>query len=66
MGKNNSKDSSTDILAQAMRRVFKESIEEGVAPLGEHIDHLGKRTNEVEKSLSDRIDTTNKKLLGKD
>ena len=58
MGKNNnSKGSGVDLLAQAMKRVFKEAVEEGVEPLVELVSG-------VERSMATKkdVDTTNKNM----
>ncbi len=50
MGKSNSK-GSIDILALAMKRVFKEVVEEGVVPLGERMGGLNKRVDTTDKNV---------------
>ena len=54
----------TDILAQAMRRVFKEAVEEGVAPLTDLVGDVEKNmaTKKDIEAVSDRIDTTNENM----
>ena len=56
MGKNNSK-GSTDLLAKAMKRVFKEAVEDGVTPLVELVSG-------IEKNMATKadLDTTNKNM----
>ena len=57
MGANNNSKGSTDILAMAMKRVFKEAVEEGVEPLVELVSG-------VERSMATKkdLDTTNENM----
>ena len=52
MGKN-SKGSSVDLLAKAMKQVFKEAVELGVEPLQEEVHGLGGRMGKLEKKVDD-------------
>ena len=56
MGKNNNS-KGTDILAKAMKRVFKEAVEDGVGPLVELVSG-------VEKNMATKkdLDTTNRNM----
>ena len=56
--KNNSK-GSTDLLAQAMKRVFKEAVEEGVAPLR---GDVGTLREDVERGLKTTNQNVQKQL----
>ena len=51
MENNNSKGVSTDILAQAMKRVFKEAVQEGAVPFDERRDSLNKRVDTTDKNV---------------
>ena len=48
---NNSNDNNTDILAQSMRRVFQEAVQEGAVPFDERRDGLNKRVDTTDKNV---------------
>ena len=50
MGNNNSRGNVT-ILADAMKRVFKEAVEEGAVPFDERRDGLNKRVDTTDKNV---------------
>ena len=78
MEKMKSSENGADILAKAMRQVFKEAVEEGTAPLCKHIDEvceavrsldecvhaLDKRVDGIEKNMATKadLDITNRNV----
>ena len=61
MGKNNSK-GSTDLLAKAMKRVFKEAVEEGVAPLHKDMGILREDVGTLRKDMERGLKTTDRNV----
>ena len=55
MGKTNNSKGSTDLLAQAMKRVFKEAVEEGVIPLGERMGNLENKVDTLQDNMQDQF-----------
>ena len=51
MGKNNNSKDSADILAQAMKRVFKEAVEDGVGTLRKDVGTLRKDVGTLRKDV---------------
>ena len=56
---NDKMNGSVDLLAQAMRKVFSESVEGAVAPLTTEVKALRTEVHDMEGRLNKRIDTTN-------
>ena len=57
---------SVDLLAQAMRKVFSEAVQEAVQPVRKDMEgmetRLNKNMDRMEERLNDRIDTTNENV----
>ena len=66
MGENNNSKGSTDILAQAMKRVFKEAVEEGIVPLQKDMGTLREDVEQglqgVREDLERGLQTTNQNV----
>ena len=55
MGKNSENSDGTDLLAKAMKRVFKEAVEEGVAPLGKRMGQLENKVDTLQDNMQDQF-----------
>ncbi len=53
---------SVDILAKAMRQVFKEAVEEGNLPLKREVKKLDKKVGTLREDLEQGLKTTNKNV----
>ena len=62
MGKNNSKGGGVDLLAKAMKRVFKEAVEEGVVPLRKDVGTLRDDVGTLRKDMERGLKTTDQNV----
>ena len=53
---------SVNLLADAMRKVFTESVENAIEPLTQQVKALRTEVHDMEGHLNKRIDTTNKNM----
>ena len=60
----NASGGETDLLAQAMRKVFSEAVEEGVQPIKDAVGELSKDVVNIRENMAtkDDIKTTNKNV----
>ncbi len=61
---NNPLNGSVNLLAQAMRDVFREGVERAVEPLATEMKAMRTDMRDMESRLNERIDTTNQNMQG--